>query len=199
MTRVRLEDIERFWRDQNPRRRALRERIDARRLPYAVAVENLSKDRNLGNLMRTANAFLCGEILLIGGAAFDESGSGGIYRFERLRHLADGETFLAYAREAGYTVIAVEIDPRAELLHRFVYPPKPLFLFGSELQGLSPALAERADSRLMIPQYGLIPCLNVTISCSIVLYDHVTRAHADLAPAPVKASKYQLDPRSGRA
>ena len=43
------EEIEQFWRQQNPRRRSLREELEARRLPYAVAVENLSKDWNIGN------------------------------------------------------------------------------------------------------------------------------------------------------
>lgn len=199
MARVQPGDIERFWREQNPRRRALREKLDARRLPYAVAVESLSKDRNLGNLIRTANAFLCGEVLLIGSPVFDESGSAGIYRFERMRHFPDAEAFFAYASQAGYTVIAVEIDARASLLHEFAYPPKPLFLLGSELEGLSPSLGDRAAARLMIPQYGLIPCLNVTISCSIVLYDYVTRTFPDLAPAPVQAAKYHLDPGSGQA
>jgi tRNA G18 (ribose-2'-O)-methylase SpoU len=198
MARVSPQEIEQFWREQNPRRQALRKRLDAHRLPYAVAVENLTKDWNLGNLIRTANAFLCGEILLVGGDTFDAAGSGGIHRFERMRHFPDAEAFFAYAREAGYTVIAVEIDERAELLHRCTYPQKPLFLLGSELSGLSRALAERCDARIMVPQYGLIPCLNVIVTCSIVLYDHVTRVFPDLPPAPIRGAKYQIDAESGQ-
>jgi len=64
MVRWRAKEIEKFWREQNPRRRALRERVDARRLPYAVGMENLTKEWNLGNLIRTSNAFLCGELFL---------------------------------------------------------------------------------------------------------------------------------------
>jgi tRNA G18 (ribose-2'-O)-methylase SpoU len=198
MVRFTPAQIEAFWREQNPRRRALRETLDARRLPCAVAMENLTKEWNLGNLIRTANAFLCGEIILVGNETFDATGGGGVYRFERMRHFADADTFFAHAVEAGYTTIAVEIDARAELLHRFVYPPKPLFLFGSELRGLSPALADRCQARLMVPQYGLIPCLNVNITCSIVLYDYVTRVFRDLAPAPVAGAKFQIDPGSGQ-
>ncbi len=198
MVRVNPETIEQFWREQNPRRRALRERLDAQRLDYAVALETLSKDWNLGNLIRTANAFRCGEIMLVGGDTFDAAGSGGIHHFERMRHFPDADAFFAYARAAGYTPIAVEIDERAVFLHRFTYPPKPLFLLGSELSGLSPALADRCAMRLMVPQYGLMPCLNVIVTCSIVLYDHVARVYPDLTPAPVKGAKYQLDPGSGQ-
>jgi tRNA G18 (ribose-2'-O)-methylase SpoU len=198
MVRFSPEQIEQFWRDQNPRRRELRQKLDSRRLPYAVAVENLSKEWNLGNLIRTANAFLCGEIILVGSETFDETGGGRIYRFERMRHFGQPDEFFAYAHQAGYTPIAVEIDARSALLHRFAYPEKPLFLLGSELRGLDPALAERCAARLMIPQYGLIPCLNVNVSCSIVLYDYVTRTFPGLEPAPVAGAKFQIDPGSGQ-
>ena len=198
MVRFDGEAIERFWREQNARRRELRERIDARRLPYGIAVENLSKNANLGNMIRTANAFLCGEILLVGNPVFDPVGAASIYRFERMRHFAENEEFLAYARSAGYRLVAVEIDARAQWLHRYRFPERPLFLFGSELRGLSPALADRADDRLMIPQYGLIPCLNVNVSCSLVLFHYVTQTFPDLAPASISGAKFQVDPGSGR-
>jgi tRNA(Leu) C34 or U34 (ribose-2'-O)-methylase TrmL len=152
MTRFDAAAIERFWRDQNSRRRALRARLDARRLPYAVAVENLSKDANLGNLIRTANAFLCGEILLVGSPVFDPTGAGAVYRFERMRHFEEPAEFLEHAAGAGYTLIAVEIDSRAELLHRFRFPPKPLFLFGSELNGLSRSGRRAADDSPVRPR-----------------------------------------------
>ncbi len=198
MVRYRPEEIEAFWRDQNPRRRALREEVGSRRLPYGVAVWNLTKDWNIGNLLRTANAFLCGEIILVGREEFNESGSAGIHRFERMHHVPGPESFRRYVEASGYTVIAAEIDRCAELLPRFRYPEKPLFLFGSELEGLSEEMAATAARRVMIPQYGLIPCLNVNVSCSIVLYDYVTRTYPNLQPAPIDGAKFKLDPGSGR-
>ncbi len=191
-------EFERYWREQNPRRRALRDRLEARRLPYGVAMWNLSKDWNVGNLIRTANAFLCGEILLIGSAEFDATGGAGIHRFERMRHFSAVDPFLSYAREADYRIVAVEIDARAEWLPGFDYPSRPLFLFGNELEGLPEELAQRADHRVMIPQYGLIPCLNVSVTCSIVLYDYLTRRHPNLQAAPVEGAKFKLDPGSGQ-
>ena len=198
MARYDPAELARYWREQNARRRELRERLDAQRLPYGVAVWNLSKDWNIGNLIRTANAFLCGEIVLVGSTDFDETGCAGIHRFERMRHFAEPESFLDYARGAGYEIVAVEIDAHAEWLPRFRYPARPLFLFGSELEGLPAEIADRAGHRVMIPQYGLIPCLNVSVTCSIVLYDYVTRVHPDQQPAPVEGAKFRLDPGSGQ-
>ncbi len=198
MARYDPDDLARYWREQNSRRRELRERLDANRLPYGVAVWNLSKDWNIGNLIRTANAFLCGEIILVGSADFDEAGSAGIHRFERMRHFAEPDEFLGYARGVGYEIVAVEIDARAQWLHGFRHPARPLFLFGSELEGLPAKIADRADHRVMIPQYGLIPCLNVSVTCSIVLYDYLTRMHPGQQPAPIEGAKFRLDPGSGQ-
>lgn len=198
MARHSPEEIERYWREQNPRRRALREQLEARRLPYGIAVWNLTKEWNIGNLLRTANAFLAGEIILIGREEFDDTGSARIHRFERMRHVPDRAAFLRYAGEQGYETVAVEIDPDAVPLPRFQYPSKPLFVLGSELEGLPTELLRSAQHKVMIPQYGLIPCLNVNISCSIVLYDYVTRTYPALDPAPVEGAKYKRYPGSGR-
>ncbi len=198
MARHSPEEIERYWREQNPRRRALREQLDARRLPYGIAVWNLTKEWNIGNLLRTANAFLAGEIILIGREEFDDTGSARVHRFERMHHVPDRETFLRYADEQDYETVAVEIDPEAVVLPEFRYPRKPLFVLGSELEGLPPELMQSAQHKVMIPQYGLIPCLNVNISCSIVLYDYVTRTYPALDPAPVEGAKYKRYPGSGR-
>jgi len=134
----------------------------------------------------------------VGSPVFDPTGAASLYRFERLRHFAEHEEFLAYVRSAGYRLIAVEIDERAQLLHRYRFPERPLFLFGSELHGLSAELAGQADDRLMIPQYGLVPCLNVNVSCSIVLFHYVTQTFPDLAPVEIRGAKFQADPGSGQ-
>ena len=198
MTRYSADEIEKFWRQQNPRRQQLRRTLDEKRLPYGVSVWNVTKDWNIGNLIRTANAFLCGEIILVGNEEFDAIGCASIHRFERMTHQPEPESFKKYAHKNGYSIIAAEIDSRAEFLPRFTYPEKPLFVFGNELAGLSNEMMDLADHRVMIPQYGLIPCLNVNVSCSILLYDYVTRTYPDLEPVPINGAKFKIDPGSGQ-
>jgi len=198
MVRYSPEEIEKFWREQNPRRRQLKADLDARRLSYGVSVQNISKNWNIGNLIRTANAFLCGEIILVGNEEFDATGCASIHRFEPMSHCPNPASFRQYAHQAGYSIVAAEIDQRAVWLPEFTYPPKPLFVFGSELAGLSDEMLDLADHHVMIPQYGLIPCLNVNVSCSIVLYDYITRTYPDIVPVPIDGAKFKIDPGSGQ-
>jgi 23S rRNA (guanosine2251-2'-O)-methyltransferase len=187
-----------FLRNLNPRRAALKRRLDEKRLPCAVAIDNPDKQMNIGNLIRTAHSFLCGEIILIGSSKFQGAGSHGVERFERFRHFADRDAFRAWLPESGYEAVAVEIHPDAERLDRFEFPSRPLFLMGSELRGLDESLLSACPRKVMIPQYGLVPCLNVNISCSLVLYQYVTTQHPNLVPTSVRGRKFLVDGRSGR-
>lgn len=198
MTRFDPDRQEEFLRSLNPRRAELKQRLDARRLPYAVAIDNPDKEMNIGNLMRTAHSFLCGEIVLIGSARFDSAGSHGVERFERIRHFPTIPAFLRWMPESGYESVAVEIHPEAERLDRFAFPERPMFVLGNELTGLSEELLASCRHKVTIPQFGLVPCLNVNISCSLALYAFVTSRYPDLAASPIRGRKFLVDERSGR-
>lgn len=188
-----------FIRDLNPRRADLKAWLDARRLPYGVAIDNPDKQMNIGNLIRTAHSFLCGEIILIGSSRFEGAGSHGVERFERFRHFRDRTAFLEWAGASEYDMVAVEIHPEAERLDRFEFPARPLFVLGSELRGLDETLLAACRRKVMIPQFGLVPCLNVNISCSLVLWQYIARCHRDIEMSPVRGRKFLIDDQSGRA
>lgn len=198
MARFDAGEQKQFQERLNPRRADLLERIDARRLPYGVAIDNPEKEMNIGNLMRTAHSYLCGEIVLIGSNRFHGAGSHGVEHFERIRHLPTREEFLAWLPASGYTPIAVEVHPDGERLDRFTFPERPLFILGSEREGLDEALIRAAARKLTIPQFGMVPCLNVNISCSIVLYQYVTMTYPDLEMTPIRGRKFLVDEGSGR-
>lgn len=198
MARFDPDKHEEFLRLLNPRRAELKRRLDARRLPYAVAIDNPDKERNIGNLFRTAHSFLASEIVLIGSPRYEGAGSHGVERFESVRHIGTRTAFLEWLPASGYAPVAVEIHPEAERLDRFDFPERPLFLLGSELRGLSEELLAACPRKVMIPQYGFVPCLNVNISCSIVLYAYVTSRYPEIAMTPVRGRKFLVDDQSGR-
>ena len=198
MARFDPQDRERFLRSLNPRRRSLKRGLDARRLPYAVAIDNPDKETNIGNMIRTAHSFLCGEFLLIGSPRYQGAGSHGVERFEPMRHFPDRRSFLDWLADSDYESVAVEIHPEAVRLDRFVFPDRPIFLLGNELYGLDEKLLAACTHKLMVPQFGLAPCLNVSITCSLVLYAFVTSRFPELETGPVRGRKYLVDAGSGR-
>lgn len=199
MARFDPREQEAFLRGLNDRRAELKRWLDERRLDYAVAIDNPDKEMNIGNLIRSAHSFLCGEIILIGSRRYRGAGSHGVERFERMRHFPGRGEFLDWLPRSGYTPVAVEIHAEAERVDRFRFPARPLFLLGSELHGLHESLQEAAPRKILIPQFGLVPCLNINIACSIVLYQYVTRCHPDIEQGTIRGLKFLVDERSGRA
>jgi len=64
----------------------------------------------------------------------------------------------------------VAIDPDGDDLHPAELPPRAVFAFGTERDGLSEAMLKRADARLGIPMRPGVSSLNLATAVSAVLF-----------------------------
>jgi len=157
--------IERRVRRKEHYRRGLR--------PMAVAGWKTTKEHNVGSLVRTAHAAAAAEVLLVGEQEWNVPAAKTSQDFTDIRFLGDETAFLRHVENRGYSLVAVELDERAVSLFDAVYPERPCFLLGAERRGIPATLLDRADLIVQIPQWGLIPCLNLAVAGSIVLYDYL--------------------------
>lgn len=70
----------------------------------------------------------------------------------------------------GYTVVALEADPRLPSIRDASFTDKLTLIFGNEPDGLSPEVMAHADCRLTIPMLGKKSSLNVAVACGVALY-----------------------------
>ena len=61
--------------------------LDTRRHEFVVAIENWQHDANIGTVVRTANAFLAREVLIVGRKRWNRRGAMVTDRYQHLRHL----------------------------------------------------------------------------------------------------------------
>ncbi|MDB4306329.1 hypothetical protein N9980_02065, partial [bacterium] len=54
---------------------------------------------------------------------------------------------------------------------------RPCFLLGAEIGGVPADLLDEAKLVVQIPQWGLVPSLNLAVAGSIVLYDFLGKRH----------------------
>ena len=73
--------------------------------------------------------------------------------------------------------MAVELTDDAVGLFDAEYPERPCFLLGAEIGGVPQSLLEEACLVVQIPQWGLVPSLNLAVAGSIVLYDYLGKLH----------------------
>jgi len=151
--------------------------LDARRHPFAVAIENWQHDANIGTIVRTANAFLAKEVLIVGRRRWNRRGAMVTDRYQHLRHLATITELADYAGSTGYTVVAVDNTPGAAALETAVLPERALFLFGQEGPGLTAEAHAAAALTVSIAQFGSTRSINAGVAAGIAMHAWI-RQHA---------------------
>ncbi len=175
-----MDDPRQRWADARRAARRARRRAAYRRglRPVALAAWNISKAHNVGSLVRTAHAAAVREVILVGEREWNREAARTADLYTTVTHLpAETGAFLHHVRSRGHTLVAVELSPGAVNLFEADYPPDPCFLLGAELGGIPRDLLDEADLVVQIPQWGLVPCLNVAVAGSIVVYDHLAKLH----------------------
>ena len=170
--------LERRQRRREEYRRGLR--------PIAVAAWNITKEHNVGSLVRTAHAVAAEEVLLIGERDWNVEAARTADLFTTVTQLPDAEAFRSHLEDRRLKLVAVELDSRAVNLFDAEYPERPCFLVGAELGGVPGELLDEAELVVQIPQWGLVPSLNLAVAGSVVLYDFLGKEwHAGRLDRPM--------------
>ena len=89
--------------------------------------------------------------------------------------------WLSQQRQLGYSLIALDANPAAMPLTKFVFPQKTVLVLGRELTGIPIAILEICDRALSIPQGGMVESLNVQTAGAIAIYEYIRQQ--SLSPA----------------
>src|SRR3954469_22299499 len=76
--------------------------LDAHRHPFAVAIENWRHDLNIGTVVRTANAFLAREVIIVGNRRWNRRGAMVTDRYQHISHVPSADALAGHAARAGY-------------------------------------------------------------------------------------------------
>jgi tRNA G18 (ribose-2'-O)-methylase SpoU len=138
---------------------------------FGVGSERISKQMNLGAVMRTAHAFGASFIFTVGSrlrareaSLADTSKSAGhvpLYEWASVGDMVLPEKC---------ALIGVELDERAVDLPSFPHPLNAAYLLGPEKGDLSDAAKARCAAIVKIPTRF---CVNLSVAAAIVMYDRM--------------------------
>jgi tRNA G18 (ribose-2'-O)-methylase SpoU len=151
--------------------------LDKRRHDFAVAIENWQHDLNIGTVVRTANAFLAREVIIVGRRRWNRRGAMVTDRYQHVRHLAGVAELAAYAEATGDRLVAIDNLPGALPLESSRLPRRVVLLFGQEGTGLSDAARDAAEAVYSIAQYGSTRSVNAGVAAGIAMHTWI-RQHA---------------------
>ena len=170
-------DAYRYWT-----REAIVADIDKRRHSLHIAIENFGNDANIGAVVRTANAFAVDTVHIVGRRRWNRRGAMVTDRYQRLRHHDTTAELLAFAADAGLTVVAVDNVPGAQRLEETTLPAACLLIFGQEGPGITDEATAGAATTVSIAQFGSTRSINAAVAAGIAMHTWI-RLWGDLSRA----------------
>ena len=158
-------DRYRYWSVE-----AVKADLDGRRHPFHVAVENWEHDRNIGTVVRTANAFAAAAVHIVGRRRWNRRGAMMTDVYQHVHHHPSVHDLAAWAEAEYLPIIGIDNLPGASPLETAELPRRCVLLFGQEGPGLSEPAREASAQVLSIAQFGSTRSINAGVAAGIAMH-----------------------------
>jgi tRNA G18 (ribose-2'-O)-methylase SpoU len=151
---------------------------------FGIGVEGISKEMNVGNLLRSAHSFGASFFFTVD-SPLDMHKVGASDTADSSKHLP----FYAFDKvsdvilPAQTSMVAVEFLPEAVDLPSFRHPLRAVYVLGREMGNVSDEMLARCDHVIKIPMKF---CVNVGVAGALVMYDRLI-SMGGFPDRPVKA------------
>ncbi|MES2545912.1 MAG: RNA methyltransferase [Bacteroidota bacterium] len=151
---------------------------------FTVVVEDVFQMHNTSAVMRSCEIFGIQELNVIEqryGKSIDKEIAMGAQKWVDINVYDSVSNCIDSIKKEGYQIIATTPHENDCLLEDFdITKPSALF-FGTERDGLSEEILQKADGFLKIPMVGFTESLNISVSAAIILQNLSTRLrHSDI-------------------
>lgn len=150
---------------------------ESEKQPLVVVLDHVRSLYNVGSVFRSSDAFRIAGVCLCGITAQPphpeiHKTALGAEDSVSWRYFNQTEDAVAWLKELGYEVLAVEQCEGSTLLQDFQRKPgrKYAIVLGNEVKGVQQQIVDMCDGCLEIPQYGTKHSLNVSVAAGIVLW-----------------------------
>jgi 23S rRNA (guanosine2251-2'-O)-methyltransferase len=144
-------------------------------MPFLLVLDGIEDPRNLGALIRTADACgVWGVIIPKDRAAaitpaVAKSSAGAVFHFPVVR-VANIPTTLRKIKERGIWVVGAAAEAQTDLFRQDLTIPLAVVI-GGEGKGIRPLIKRECDFLVSIPMKGKVNSLNASVAGSIILYE----------------------------
>jgi tRNA (guanosine-2'-O-)-methyltransferase len=148
--------------------------LDHRQPDLTVCMEGVHKSHNLAAVVRTADAVGVSDVHAIwksdemevrGGSAAGSQNWIDVHNYSKTKDAIDE------LKKQGMQVLVTNLSDTAVDFREIDYTKPTAIILGQEKFGASDAALEMADQDIMIPMVGMVQSLNVSVACSVILYE----------------------------
>jgi len=168
-----------------------------RQLSLHVVLENIHDPHNVSAIFRTCDAAGVPAVSLVYNIEkfpkIGKKSSGSALKWierEKYKSIDDCYSFL---RKHGFKIYASSITAGAKSLYELNLKEKCAIVLGNEHRGVSDEAAKLADEKFLIPMYGMVQSLNVSVASAVVLYEAVRQREGEKMYSQNKTGTEELE------
>lgn len=149
--------------------------VKARQHSLTIVMENIHDPHNVSAIFRTCDAVGVHNVSLVYNIeSFPRIGkksSASAYKWVNKQKFNSIEDCYKNLKEQGYKIFASSISDGAKNLYDLDLSNKTAIVVGNEHRGVSEGAANLADEKFIIPQFGMVQSLNVSVATAVILYE----------------------------
>ncbi|WP_396589622.1 TrmH family RNA methyltransferase [Allomuricauda sp. R78024] len=137
-----------------------------------VAIEDVYQLHNTSAVIRSCDAFGVQEVHVVEDRfekRLDKNIAMGAEQWVDINRYQTSSECIATLKDTGYQIVATTPHNDSRLLSQFKLKTKTALFFGTEKEGLSEEVMQKADGFLKIPMVGFSESLNISVSAAIIL------------------------------
>lgn len=151
--------------------------INSRQQSLTVVMENIHDPHNVSAIFRTCDAAGIPKVKLIYNLeSFPRIGkksSASAFKWVDKEKYKTVDECYSELRKNGYKIFASSLTENSKNLYKLDLTQKVAIIVGNEHRGVSETAAKFADEVFLIPQFGMVQSLNVSVATAIIVYEAV--------------------------
>jgi tRNA (guanosine-2'-O-)-methyltransferase len=149
--------------------------VNSRQHSLTVVMENIHDPHNVSAIFRTCDAVGIPKVNLVYNfESFPRIGkksSASAFKWVDKEKYKSVEECYSELRKGGFKIFASSLSENSKNLYDLDLTQKVAIVVGNEHRGVSDVSAELADEVFLIPQFGMVQSLNVSVATAVILYE----------------------------
>jgi tRNA (guanosine-2'-O-)-methyltransferase len=165
--------------------------LQARQDSLMVVIENIHDPHNVSAIFRTCDAVGVPKVSLIYTLdkfpKIGKKSSASAFKWVEKEKYKSVEVCYSELHSKGFKIYASALNNKSSDLFELNLTEKAAIVLGNEHKGVSDEAAELADETFMIPMFGMVQSLNVSVATAVILYEALRQrlekgmySHSDL-------------------
>lgn len=149
--------------------------LKQRQYDLMVVLENIHDPHNVSAIFRTCDAVGIPKVSLVYTIEkfpkIGKKSSASAFKWVEKEKYKSIENCYSELRKDGFKIYASSISEDSRSIYELDLSQKVAIVLGNEHRGVSEEASHLADERIMIPMFGMVQSLNVSVAAAIILYE----------------------------